>query len=142
MGQRTTFNGRIRAYGGRAAENPNVLPCCVPMVTKAAFVGDAGANQNTGVYLPAGARPIAVGVSQISGTGGTFNIGLGSDRDGLATGVAANVNAWTLCSGLQAVGTLAAESEIVTEDNTSGAGLLNVFVMFTMNDNGARGTEQ
>lgn len=150
MGKRNTFEGYLRAHGGRPR---SIVSAAVIPVVLAITGLDATAAANgtlTGKFLPKGAIPLSVTVKSNGATGGTtpqFDVGLElstPDDDGLANG--ANTDADDVVDVANAfagalLGTeLAETAEVTYGDDTTGteptAGTIDLFISYTFADDG------
>jgi hypothetical protein len=147
MGKRSTFEGYLRAHGGRPRDV--VPPAVVPVILRIAGLdATVDAGTLTGKFLPVGAIPLRVSVIG-GGTGGTtpiLDVGLElltPDDDGLANGLTFNgtdVADVVTKAGVLLGTVLTEQAEITYGDDGVGTnntgGTVDLIIEYTFDDDG------
>ena len=150
MGKRNTFEGYLRAHGGRPRDvvSAGVVPVVLAIRGLDATL-DAGTL--TGKFIPKGAIPLSVDVKEsVTASGGTapkLDVGLElstPDDDGLVSNAVYDADSRTEIAGASAgvlLGTeLAETAEVTYGDDGVGtnntAGEIDIFITYTFEDDG------
>jgi len=159
MGTRTTFQGKVRSYGGRDPRNEvtpgvsvlSVIVSCDPTQTDAT---DAAAKMRIGTsatsgeffVLPKGAVPHSVTTINAStgGTNPTVDIGSSDDSDGIFNEVDCDTKGSIQGGGgaLVVPGGLASDTTVTAIAGSSAAtgGTSSFVITYTVTDDGTSGT--
>ena len=149
MGKRNTFEGYLRAHGGRPRDTVPAAVVPVVLAIKGLDALLAGAGISTGKYMPVGAVVLSVAIKG-AGTGGTtplVDVGLEHGTpvdDALVNGVAVDADTFTgigtaSVAGAE-LGVVQTEQSLITVSDGGGTnatgGTFDLYITYTFDDDG------